>query len=96
MSRGLGDVYKRQGIGNLHRWRKSGRLSSDPLMFIETIPVLETRLFLERVMANFWIYRQRMGQDTPSRTAVAAGDWPRYHRMDRVNVELARDAQHGY
>ena len=84
------------GIGNLHRWRKSGRLSSDPLMFIETIPVLETRLFLERVMANFWIYRQRMGQDTPSRTAVAAGDWPRYHRMDRVNVELARDAQHGY
>ena len=40
------------GVGNLKRWDKRGSLSKDPLMFIETLPILETRLFVERVMAN--------------------------------------------
>ena len=42
----------------------------DPLLFIESLPSLETRLFIERVLANFWIYRERLGQDTPSLDAV--------------------------
>ena len=78
------------GVGNLKRWDKSGRLSRDPLMFIETLPLLETRLFVERVMANLWAYRQRMGQPTPSLDQLVNGRWPQYVAIDNSGVELAR------
>jgi soluble lytic murein transglycosylase-like protein len=54
----------------------------DPLLFLETLPSDETRLFTQRVVAAYWIYRQRLGQDTPSLEAVASGEWPKYQRQD--------------
>ena len=33
----------------------------DPLLFIESLPARETRLFIERVLTNFWIYRAAPG-----------------------------------
>ena len=77
------------GVGNLKRWGKSGRLSKDPLMFIETLPLLETRLFVERVMANFWAYRQRLGQPTPSLDHLVNGRWPQYVPIDGFGIEAA-------
>ena len=59
-------------------------MQNDPLLFIETIPLSETRAFVERVMANYWIYRKRMAQDTPSLDEVAQGGWARYVHMDIV------------
>lgn len=70
------------GIGNLGRWRKEIKDNGDPLLFIEAIPSRETRRFVARTMANFWIYRQRLGQPTPSRDDVAQGRWPRYRPQD--------------
>lgn len=84
------------GVGNLKRWEKSGRLSSDPLMFIETLPLLETRLFVERVMANFWAYRQRLNQPTPSLDQLVKGRWPQYLAIDGSGVELAGDRPGAY
>jgi len=55
----------------------------DPLMFVESLPSRETRLFVERVLANLWIYRSRLGQPLPSLEDVAAGDWPSYTPLDR-------------
>ncbi len=52
------------GPGKLARWEKEVRYEDDPLLFIESIPVSETRIFVERVMTNFWIYRIKYGQDT--------------------------------
>jgi len=66
------------GPGNLSRWRKTMRAESDPLLFIETLPARETRTFVERVLANFWIYRLRLGQETPTLDALAAGQWPQF------------------
>jgi soluble lytic murein transglycosylase len=83
------------GVGNLTKWRKRGALSSDPLMFIETLPVLETRLFIEGVLANFWLYRQQLGQPTPSLTDLVHNTWPRYIHMDGRGVEIAREPQDG-
>ena len=83
------------GVGNLTKWRKRGALSSDPLMFIETLPVLETRLFIEGVLANFWLYRQQLGQPTPSLTDLVHNTWPRYIHMDGRGVEIARELQDG-
>lgn len=81
------------GPGTLRRWLKTVKYDGDPLLFIESIPSPETRAFVERVMANFWIYRQRLDQDTPSLDAVAAGLWPYYVALDGATFTVARHAQ---
>ena len=78
------------GPGNLLKWlRQMGRID-DPLLFIETIPSLETRHFIERVIANLWIYRARLGQPLPSLDAIAAGDPPAYISLDRPTQAAER------
>lgn len=66
------------GPGNLNRWLSSVDYQNDPLLFIESIPMAETRNYIERVVTNFWIYRDRLG--SPSRTLdeTASGGWPVY------------------
>lgn len=71
------------GPGNLAKWhRRVKNVSKDPLLFIESIPARETRLFIERVLANLWIYRERLDQPAPSLDAIAAGDRPVYRSVD--------------
>lgn len=78
------------GPGNLERWQQRDVAAfDDPLLFIESIPAGETRAFIEHVMANFWIYRHRLGQPTPSLDALAAGRWPAYDGIDPNPVEIA-------
>jgi len=77
------------GPGNLRRWRKRSSFGDDPLLFIETIPARETRIYVERVLTNFWIYRNRLGQPTPSLDMVASGRWPRYSSMERSALVMA-------
>lgn len=69
------------GPGNLAKWRE-GSAETDPLLFLETMPSRETQAVVERVLANYWIYQQRLGQATPSLDAIAAGDWPTYAPQD--------------
>ena len=57
------------------------------------MPARETRLFIERVLTNFWIYRARLGQPAPSLDATAAGDWPGYAALDGTSQEIARREQ---
>lgn len=66
------------GPGNLARWLQTVHHNGDALLFMESIPVHETRVFVERVMTNFWAYRNRLGQTSPSLEAIVAGDWPMY------------------
>jgi soluble lytic murein transglycosylase-like protein len=44
----------------------------DSLLVMESIPVAQTRQYVEEVAANYWIYRQIMGKDSPSLTQAAA------------------------
>ncbi|MDY0883934.1 lytic transglycosylase domain-containing protein [Dongia soli] len=74
------------GPGNLAKWFKSTDAEKDPLLFVETLPSSESRLFVERVVAAYWIYRQRLGQDATSIDAIASGEWPKYHRQDVAKV----------
>ena len=72
------------GPGNLRKWKKNfAEMENDPLLFVESIPVGETRAFVERVLANYWIYALRMDQPTPSLDSVAAGDYARYVSLDK-------------
>jgi soluble lytic murein transglycosylase len=77
------------GPGNLNKWRRKTNHMDDPLFFIESIPSRETRIFIERVLTNLWIYRDRLGQPTPSLEAIAAGDWPVYKALDNEPTMLA-------
>ncbi len=83
------------GPGNLNKWRRTTNHLNDPLFFIESIPSRETRIFIERVLTNLWIYRNRLGQPTPSLDTIAAGDWPVYTPLGQgpIKVTLNVDEQ---
>lgn len=81
------------GPGNMARWQQTVPHRNDPLLFIESIPSRETRVFVERVMTNFWIYRTRMGQPTPSLDAVVAGEWPHYDALDKDQMQVAKNVK---
>ncbi len=70
------------GPGNLRKWERSIAHGDDPLLFIESLPSRETRAFVERILTNLWIYRDRLGQNSPSLDDIVAGRWPHYTAQD--------------
>lgn len=70
------------GPGNLRKWEREIPHGDDPLLFIESLPSRETRAFVERILTNLWIYRDRLGQNSPSLDDIVAGRWPRYEAQD--------------
>lgn len=74
------------GPGNLQKWRAKVDYDSDPLLFIESLPSRETRLYMEHVLSNLWIYRTRMGQPSPTLDALLAGNWPVYIALDETDT----------
>ncbi len=70
------------GAGRLRRWNATVRHMDDRLLFIESLPAKETRLFVEHVLTNIWAYRARLGQQRPSLAALAAGRTPLYESLD--------------
>ncbi len=65
------------GPGNLLKWKE--KYKDDPLLFIEKIPVLETRNYVQNILTNYWIYSQIMGNHDQSSHALLAGKWPSYN-----------------
>ncbi len=78
----LGGSYN-AGPGAVSRWRttKAGGKAGadDALLFVESIPVAETRSYVKRLMLYHWLYRRRFGQDAKSLDQTASGQWPVYH-----------------
>lgn len=64
------------GPGNLYKWLKKIKDNNDPLLFIELVPSRETRLYIERVMANYWIYQIRLQEKNQTLKDVVQGKWP--------------------
>lgn len=67
------------GEGNLSKWQSQQEANSDPMLFIETIPLAETRDYIKRVMTNMWMYRLRLGEPVTGLDDAASGRWPIYH-----------------
>ena len=68
------------GPGNVARWApRIADAEEDPFLFIESIPVAETRIFVQRVLAYSWIYAGRLGLGSPSLESLARGDFPRFN-----------------
>lgn len=66
------------GPGNLAKYRASWNYEQDPLLFMESIPGLETRQFIERVLTNYWLYQDCLGRKIPTLDALASGGRPIY------------------
>lgn len=84
-----GDVIKllvayNAGPGNLQKWQRQMDKDIDPLMFIEMIPVKETRDYVEHVLSNYWIYRMREGKQTNTLDVLAQGQWPTYLELQKL------------
>lgn len=77
------------GPGTLAKWKAERADINDPLLFIETIPYAETRTYVERVMANYWIYRMKFDQPNDSMVALAEGKWARYAAYDKGALKFA-------
>ena len=71
------------GPGALERFKAvAADRRTDPLLFLESFPTGQSRIFTERVLTNYWIYRMRLGQPTPDLDALAAGQWPTYTALE--------------
>jgi len=77
------------GPGAAKRWHARIRHGGDPLLFIESLPRSETRDFVEQVLTNFWIYRAKLGQKSPSKEDLVQGRWPSYVAMDAPETKAA-------
>jgi soluble lytic murein transglycosylase len=65
------------GVGSFIGWSKQIQ-TDDPLLFIESIPVNQTRQFVERALSYTWLYAARLGLPAPSLDALAAGSFPSF------------------
>jgi soluble lytic murein transglycosylase-like protein len=74
----LGGAYN-AGPGAAARWLQTKAGKDDPLLFVESIPIAETRSYVRRLMEYQWMYRRRFGQEARSLDQIARGEWPIYH-----------------
>jgi peptidoglycan lytic transglycosylase len=70
------------GPGRVKAWREALALDDDPLLFLESIPLPETRIYVKKVLTNLWNYRARLGQPRPSLKALTGNHWPLYQALD--------------
>ncbi len=75
------------GPSSCAAWCDKVRDFNDPLLFIEAIPVDETRNFVKRVLTATWIYADRLHLASPSLDALVAGHFPRYSSPDHANIQ---------
>jgi len=66
------------GPGSFARWGVDMRDQDDPLLFLEAIPVPETRAFVRHVLVYSWLYAARMHLPSASLDALSAGEFPRF------------------
>jgi soluble lytic murein transglycosylase-like protein len=80
------------GPGTVSHWMQTIKPGDDALLFLESMPFRETRSLVVHVMTNFWAYRNRFGQSSPSLDAVAAGRWPMYDAPEQ-KARMTSNAQ---
>ncbi len=57
-------------------WTAQSQDRSDPLLFIETIPIDETRRYVRQVLADSWLYAEEIGLKPESLNDLAEGNFP--------------------
>jgi soluble lytic murein transglycosylase len=71
------------GPGSVARWSADIRDDGDPLLFIEAIPIAETRAFVPHVLTYSWLYAARLHRRAPSLDSFVDGEFPRFTPLER-------------
>lgn len=79
------------GPGNLSHWIDDDATRKDPLLFIESLPVHETRDYVQQVMIHYWNYCSRLSEPQTSLAQLAHGEWP---HANLRNISAAPPAAH--
>lgn len=58
----------------------------DPLFFVESFSPRETRRYMMRVLAHYWIYQLRLNEPLTSIRELAQGQWPRVPMDAQINI----------
>ena len=72
------------GLSPISRWNSEINDQGDPLLWMESIPYWETRGYVAIVMRNYWMYERAAGVVSPSRRALAQGQWPQFPQATRT------------
>jgi soluble lytic murein transglycosylase-like protein len=78
------------GLTPVDRWNTEINDQGDPLLWMESIPYWETRGYVAIVMRNYWMYERAAGVPSPSRRALAQGQWPEFPEMGNVRTARAQ------
>jgi soluble lytic murein transglycosylase-like protein len=68
--------------------------SGDPLLFIESVPLTETRTYIKKVLANLWAYQARKEQPIPSLQALAENRWPEVEVDGKPRAAVRKVGRH--
>ncbi|MEP2988922.1 MAG: transglycosylase SLT domain-containing protein [Parasphingorhabdus sp.] len=66
------------GPGAVQRWNSEVRDNDDPLLFMESIPYVETRGYVSIILRNYWMYEQQAGIRSASANTLAQNKWPSF------------------
>jgi soluble lytic murein transglycosylase len=66
------------GGGSFRRWSAEIRDHGDPLLFIEAIPIGETRNFVPQVLLYSWLYAARLHLPAASLDSLSINEFPRF------------------
>ncbi|MER2519763.1 MAG: transglycosylase SLT domain-containing protein [Bdellovibrionales bacterium] len=80
------------GPGRLARWVEAAA-EKDPLLFLESLPVRETREYAQQVLVHYWAYSARLGTEQTSLEQLAHGDWPRLTTYQPARLPASREAK---
>ena len=66
------------GPGAVQRWNSEIKDNDDPLLFMESIPYVETRGYVSIILRNYWMYEKQAGIQSVSARAMSQNHWPRF------------------
>ncbi len=68
------------GPGSVQRWNSEVQDKDDPLLYMESIPFVETRGYVSIILRNYWMYEQQAGIKSASLSTLAQNKWPVFPR----------------
>lgn len=80
------------GPGKVTGWIES-RQDSDPLLFLESMPLRETRNYVARVLPHYWAYCARLGKSVQSLRLLAEGKWPSVDILEKPTTRIVQAAR---
>lgn len=72
----------------------SRKENPDALLFLESIPVRETRNYVARVLPHYWAYSTRLGTPSATLRQMAEGKWPTVTLGSKADVRFAQVSVH--